>query len=225
MPGPGVVRSDFDSEIFGVDFYRVVSNEIGLVRHEIEVLPRERLIVDAKIAADDLGLVAGLGAIGFRKASTLVEFETKPAADTAADPDLSRSLELGSEDLDAHARGFRFQRLMQDVRLDRARTTELMRRWIKNSLAGRRETLAIGRNFCTFSVDRQRMTIDLLSCLDKGQGIGGRLLRSVHAEATARGCTEVRVTTEAENIGAMRLYSAAGFRPVAAWAAMHLVRP
>lgn len=224
MSGPGVVRSDFDSEIFGVDFYRVVSNDIGLVRFAIQELPRERLIVDAKIAADDLDLVAGLDAIGFRKASTLVEFEASTVADATADPGLSRSLELGSEDLGSHASGFRFQRLMQDARIDRARTTELMRRWIANSLAGRRETLAIGRNFCTFSVDEGRLTIDLLSCLDKGQGIGARLLRSVHAEAAARGSNQVRVTTESENIPAMRLYSSAGFRPFAAWAAMHLVR-
>ena len=225
MPGSGVVRSDFDSEIFGVDFYRVVSNEIDLVRSAIEALPEKGVIVDAKFPADVLSLVSGLDDLGFRKVSTLVEFETKPAGDTAGDPALSRSLKLNPEDLEAHARGFHFQRLMQDVRMDRARTVELMRRWITNSLAGRRETLAIGRNFCTFAVVERRMTIDLLSCLDKGQGIGGRLLRSVHAEAAARGCTEVRVTTEAGNIGAMRLYSAAGFRPVAAWAAMHLVRP
>jgi hypothetical protein len=225
VPGSGVVRSDFDSDVFGVEFYRVISNDVELIRSATDALPKEGVIVDAKVPADDMGLVAGLDAIGFRKVSTLVEFETKPAAGSAADPDLSRSLELGSEDLEAHATGFRFQRLMQDVRIDRARTSELMRRWIVNSLAGRRETLAIGRNFCTFSVHDGRLTIDLLSCLDKGQGIGARLLRCVHAEAAARGCTEVRVTTEAENITAMRLYSAAGFRPVAAWAAMHLVRP
>ena len=94
MPSPGVVRSDFDSEIFGVDFYRVVSNEIDLVRSAIEALPEKGVIVDAKFPTDVLSLVSGLDDLGFRKVSTLVEFETKPAGDTAGDPAFSRSLTL-----------------------------------------------------------------------------------------------------------------------------------
>ena len=101
---------------------------------------------------------------------------------------------------------------------------ELMRRWITNSLAGRREVLAIGRNFCSYAVDDARLTIDLLSCPDAGQGVAGRLLTSIHAQAAARSCVEMRVTTEAENIAAMRVYQRAGFVPMQSWAAMHLVR-
>ncbi len=99
-----------------------------------------------------------------------------------------------------------------------------MRRWITNSLGGRREVLAIGRNFCTFAVEGARLTIDLLSCPDAGQGVAGRLLTSIHAEAATRGCTELRVTTEAENVAAMRVYLRAGIVPVRSWAAMHMVR-
>ncbi|MBT8424768.1 MAG: GNAT family N-acetyltransferase [Silicimonas sp.] len=225
MAGPAVERSDFDSDIYGVEFHRVTVADAGRIAEALERLPDTGLIVDAKVPADDLATIDALVGLGFQKASVLVEFGAAPDPDATTDAGAARVLTLSEADLDAHAGAFRFQRLMQDGRVPRGKTEELMRRWISNSLAGRREVIAIGRNFCTYSVADRRLTIDLLSCLDRGRGIAGRLMRAIHAEASTRGCDEVRVTTEAENVTALRVYQAAGFQPVASWAAMHLVRP
>ncbi|MEQ9040545.1 MAG: hypothetical protein RIE24_19560 [Silicimonas sp.] len=224
MGEPAIVRSAFDSDIFGVEFFRVVTPDTAAVVEAVRNLTAERFILDAKFPADELDRAAALDAAGFRKASTLVEFATAPYPRATRDPEQASELRLGDDDLDAHAAGFRFQRFMQDGRIPKAGSEALVRRWIANSLSGRRETLAIGRNFCTFAVDEGRLTIDLLSCLDTGQGMSGRLLACIHAEAASRGCGEVRVSTEAENAPAMRAYVRAGFRPVRSWAAMHLVQ-
>ena len=224
MTGPGIVRSEFDSEIFAVNFFRVVSDDAAVITQAAKALPDGPLIADAKVAAGDFEAISALGAAGFRKISTLVEFAAEPKAGVMAGDGVARQLVLSEGDLEAHAQGFRFQRFRQDPLIPANRSVELMRRWIANSLAGRREVLAIGRNFCSFAVDRNCLTIDLLSCLDAGQGMAGRLLDAIHAEAVDRRCSELRVTTEAENVAAMRVYLRAGFSPVLSWGAMHLVR-
>lgn len=224
MNGCAIVRSEFDSEIFGVEFFRVVGRDPGKIEAELRALPSGPVMVDAKVDADSFDLISCLNGAGFRKASTLVEFSTVPDADATPDPEQSANLILGNGDLDAHANGFRFQRFAQDDRIPKDSVVALMRNWITNSLAGRRKTLAIGRNFCTYTVEGGCLTIDLVSCLDTGQGMTGRLLGALHAEAKARGCREMHVTTEAENVSAMRAYTRAGFKPVRSWVAMHLVR-
>ena len=224
VPDATIVRSEFDSAVFGVPFYRVTATDPAALPAAFQGLPAGPLIVDAKVAADAVDMIGALDSLGFRKASTLVEFAAAPSGDAGQDDDVARMLDLSEADLDEHARGFRFQRFRQDPRLPRERSMALMRQWIANSLGGRREVLALGRNFCTFAVDGGRLTIDLLSCPEAGRGMAGRLMRAVHAEAAARGCGEVRVTTEAENTVAMRVYLRAGFLPVSSWAAMHLVR-
>lgn len=218
---PALERLSFDSEIFGVDFFRVATTDAGQVAALVARL-QVPAIVDAKVSADDKGRIAELDALGFRKVSTLVEFSSSATAGNL-DGDARDHLTLDADDLDEHARGFQFQRFAQDGRIPRERTVEFMRAWIANSLAGRREVVAIGRNFCTYAVQGQRLTIDLLSVVDGGKGIAGRLLKSIRAIAGLRYCAEVRVATEAENIRALRVYIGAGFVPVAGWAAMHLV--
>lgn len=224
MDGAAIVRSEFDSEIFGVGFFRVVRMDGAAVRDALSRLPDRPLIVDAKVPADAFEMIAALDAAGFRRASTLVEFSAVPEPRSGRDTAVARALSLSEDDLDTHAHGFRFQRFRQDARIPAEASVRLMRRWIANSLAGRREVLAIGRNFCTYAVDGERLVIDLLSCPDGGQGMAGRLLEAIEAEAAMRGCRELRVTTEAENVAAMKVYLRAGFRPALAWAAMHLVR-
>ena len=214
---------EFDSEIYGVDFYRALTSDVGLVADAIAAL-QAPTVVDLKLDSSDPNIVDAFAALGFRKASVLVELELKVSSNVVADKEALDRLELKDADLEAHAQGFRFQRFRQDGRLPEAASVRLMRSWIANSLAGRRETCAIGRNFCTFSVAEKRLTIDLLSCIDQSQGVAGRLLDSVHSEAAQRGMSEIRVTTEAENVAALRTYVRAGFRPAKSWAAMHYVQ-
>lgn len=224
MPGTIIELSEFDSDVFGLPFYRVLDADAGAVAEALKGLPSGPAVVDLKLPASDPDETARFAALGFRKASIMVEFEAPPLVSALPDPKLARTCALSGADLTAHAAGFRFQRFRQDGRLPAERSIDLMRRWIANSLAGRRETLAIGPNFCTFSADDTCLTIDLLSCIDQGQGMAKRLLTSFHAEGQARGATILRVTTEAENARAMHSYARAGFVPVRSYVAMHWIR-
>jgi hypothetical protein len=98
-----------------------------------------------------------------------------------------------------------------------------MARWIENSLSGRFKVASIGRNFCTFGLAGDELAIDLLSCLDARQGFATRLLHSLATSAAATGAKRIRVTTEAENLGAVRLYLSCGFFPVRSTVCMHRV--
>jgi hypothetical protein len=224
VAGAPIIHSEFDSGIFGVPFYRVLDAGAAGLAEALDALSGGAVIADAKLPASDLAAAARLSALGFQKASTLIEFGGAPAGGQVPDPDLRHELSLSHEDLASHAQGFRFQRFRQDARIPEARSVTLMERWIDNSLGGRRETVAIGRNFCTFAVSGERLTVDLLSCLDTGQGVAGRLLAALHGIAGARGCRDIRVATEAENLAALRTYLRAGLLPVETWAALHLVR-
>lgn len=216
--------SDFDTEVFGCPFYRLVGSDAARIVEALDALGSGPLMVDAKVSAEDSDLLHALEKAGFHRAATMVEFSATPASGAGPDPEACDSLVLEASDLRSHAEGFRFQRFRQDGRIPVARSVAFMERWIANSISGRRRTLAIARNFCTFSVADGTLTIDLLSCLDTGRGMAGRLLRSVHGIAWRADCREMRVTTEAENARAMRSYTSAGFRPAASHVALHLVR-
>ncbi len=110
MAHPAIVRSDFDSAVFGVEFFRVVRFGAEEISAAVQSLPAGPLIADAKVAADDFDAFAALDRAGFRRASTLVEFGGAPDAHAGMDGDAMRRLTLSASDLEAHARGFRFQR-------------------------------------------------------------------------------------------------------------------
>jgi hypothetical protein len=161
---------------------------------------------------------------GFRRAATMMEL-TAPPSDVSAAAGFTRKLELSTEEMNAHAAGFTFARFAQDSLAPAGAGRRLMAAWITNSLAGRRQVLAEGRNFCTYALDGGELVIDLLSCIDRERGSAARLLAGIRAVAAEASAEIVRVTTEAENIPALRSYLRAGFTPVASRLALHLHHP
>ncbi len=69
------------------------------------------------------------------------------------------------------------------------------------------------------------LVIDLLSCLDEGQGIGKSLVKAVVAECSRLGLKAVEVTTECENTAAWHLYMKCGFQTDVFFGCYHLVEP
>jgi ribosomal protein S18 acetylase RimI-like enzyme len=80
-----------------------------------------------------------------------------------------------------------------------------------------------GRNFCSFRPRERRLSIDLLSVLDKRRGIGRDLVSAVLAEAARRGSGRVEVVTECGNAASWRLYLGCGFRPEGFTDCLHFV--
>lgn len=216
-------HSAFDSEIFGIRFLRVTDPDPQRVA---DALRSEQgpLIVDLKLDAADQKLAADFASVGFRKAAVMVSL-SQPVSPEQTDLKVQTALTLSDQDLLAHAEGFMFQRFRQDPRIDRKSVIHLMTTWISNSLAGRRKTVAIGRNFCTYSIAEDTLTIDLLSVLDTGRGIGLQLLMAIQMAAKAATASTLHVTTEAENSRALGLYVRAGYVPVSSSLALHWVRP
>lgn len=222
MVDQALVHSSFDSEIFKMRFLRVVDPNPTKVLEELES-ENGPIIVDLKIDAFNQKKITEFLRLGFRKSTTLITL-LRPVDSAAVDPEATRKIFLSDTDLTDHAKGFIFQRFKQDPAFSSQIITHFMRTWVKNSLGGRRDTLAIGKNFCTFYTDRDTLKIDLVSVLDRGQGIGKRLLSSVMAVAAQKGLSNLEVTTEAENTHALRLYIQSGYVPNASWVALHLVR-
>ena len=97
--------------------------------------------------------------------------------------------------------------------------------WIRNSLTGgRKQVVHVGTDFCTLAVKDGIASIDLVSVLRHGRGIGRELVAGAVCWARERDAKELFVTTECENTRAWRLYMRAGFLPARFTAAFHLVR-
>jgi len=217
--------SAFDSAIFGLRFLRVTAFDVSALADEIAAEPYDvPLVIDAKIPASDSATIDALRGLGFEKAATMVELSWQARALHIDLPHVETELQLSADDLTAHAEQFIYQRFYQDPRISRSATVKLMHTWIANSLGGRRKSVSMGRNFCTYALNDDRVTIDLLSCIDRGQGIAAQLLVAVQGIAVQTGLPAVHVTTEAENMVALKTYVRAGFVPCATAVALHFVR-
>jgi GNAT superfamily N-acetyltransferase len=64
----------------------------------------------------------------------------------------------------------------------------------------------------TFEVRGDSLEIATINALDRYRGIGTMLIEAVRAEAKRLGCHQVTLTTNNDNIGALRFYQRRGFR-------------
>jgi RimJ/RimL family protein N-acetyltransferase len=216
----------FDSDVFGVPYYRVTLIDAPELADELaERQSHGPLIADAKLAAGDVEQEGRFTRLGFRRVSTQHRLIAKCAEDngTLDTVQMSDRLALDPADITAHAASFRFSRFFQDPMVPPEDALRFMETWISNSLNGRRKVVAIGRNFCTYHERDAAIEIDLLSCLDRKQGIAARLLAAVREIAFSEGLPAVHVVTEGENAPALRTYASAGFGLSEALLAMHLV--
>ena len=147
--------------------------------------------------------------------------ETVPASSAE-----SRShLELQPDVLREHARHFQTDRFALDVCLPLERHDRLFEVWMRNSLSGRKHSVAArGNNFVPFREDGEETKIDLVSMLDKGKGIGTDVINAVLLHAQRRGKRCVRVVTECENVAAIGLYVKTGFIASCYYTVLHFVR-
>lgn len=225
---PCIERMGFDSDAFALPFYRVQRIDRERLADEVENLKAAPgpLVVDAKVAAEDIQSAQLLMLLGFRKICTqftLVHrlLETHPAKDVRID----RELVLEDATIWEHAGNFRYDRFSLDPLLPGDGRRRLYFKWIKNSLTGRTKLVAyLGQEFCSFSEGGEGVVIDLLSVLCPRRGIGARLMDAVTSYARLKGYKHVTVTTECENKPGWRLYLQRGFQVSGFVSVFHLGR-
>lgn len=224
--GGALERQAFDSEAFGFPWYRVVDVAAPALAAEVAGLESAGpYAIDAKLPAEALDQARLLQGLGFRRICT--QFELRhPLAATQAVPgvEFSDQLALPDDLLWRHAGNFTSDRFSQDPLLPEQGVRTLYRRWIGNSLAGRKRVAHDGRNFCTYAERPDGWSIDLVSVLDPGRGIGARILAALVARAGGRGAPSFSVVTECENRAAWRLYLKSGFAPARFVSVFHKVR-
>lgn len=228
MVSSALQLQEFDSEVFRVPFYRLKLFDRSRFRKEIERITRDpQVMADAKIPSSDLAWSFDLLEAGFRKVCTQVEFIS--SGPPLGRPDGGAVIEdvvtWDDHIVRRHALHFEYDRFSLDPYIKREDIIELYFRWIKNSLSSPViKIAAIGTNFCSFKVVNESVRIDLMSVLDKRQGMGKRLLQSVLSWAEHNGDKSVLVTTECENAAAWKLYTSQGFRVNEYYSCFHLVK-
>jgi GNAT superfamily N-acetyltransferase len=209
-----IAEQAFDTQIFGVPFFRVVALDLPALGKELtSLLRRPPLIIDAKIPANAHDATRILHGFGFHTVCTQIALVHRlfPVPDHPPAVSFARSSDMSEMAIRAHVENFRSDRFSLDFRIDRAARDNLYAAWIRNSIGGRAQLALYGANFCSFREGCDVLTIDLLSVLDKRRGIGRNLVNAVLAVARGRGVRAVQVVTECGNEAAWRLYLSCGF--------------
>jgi len=224
-----VTRHPFDEGIFGVPYLRIPEPAAEGVEEAFRaaLAGLAAAKADARAPARDRPTHARLVDLGFHRVCTQVTFEASPAA-PVVDEAIARAdrWPLSDDEIAAHARGFTASRFAQDVKTEPALAERWIAAWLRNSLTGRRQVVALGPDVVTFALpdDDGVLIIDLVSVLRRGRRHGRRLVAYLRGLATTLGARAVRVSTEAENVAAQRLYTGQGFALTAARACFHFTR-
>jgi GNAT superfamily N-acetyltransferase len=222
-----LARQSFDSEAFGLDFYRVTRFCYPDLSRDLASLTVP-FMADAKLPAQDIAGSKALQAVGFRKVCVQATFALELAGwpSSPAAPEPSGRVDLPPELIWAHAANFPFSRFGLDPQVTDAERIAHQRKWLANSMASPDILKFIEggdeRAFVSFKVREEVAAIDLVSVLDPGRGLGSSLLGRLTAWAVSRGLARIEVTTESENIAACLFYQKNGFRLARAAVAFHL---
>jgi len=220
-----LTRQDFDSEAFGLDYYRVTRFDYDVLAGELASLPSP-LMADAKLPAQDVSGSKQLQILGFRKICvqpTFVADLSGMSGAAAGEP--QGALELNQSELYAHAANFQFNRFGLDPQITDGERIEHQRRWIFNSMASSEILKFLDQGaFVSFKLRDSVVVIDLVSALPSARGRGSLLLGRLKTWAAFKGCTRVEVTTESENVLACLFYEKNGFRLAGAAVAFHMRR-
>ena len=223
-----LIASAFDEVAFEVPYYRVSDAMHPDLADAMASMALPPVIVDAKVASDDLAGARRLVALGFRMVCMQVTLGLDASA-VSGGPfpgvEIASPSTMEPTVLSAHVRNFRYDRFALDFRLPAKGRARLYSAWLANSLSGRDGVMSArdGANVCTFRVNRYELTIDLLSVLEGGRGIGTRLLAAVADYAGQQAARLVTVTTECENVPAWRLYQKSAFLPLGYTKVFHYV--
>ena len=128
-----IAAQAFDTQIFGVPFFRIVALDLPALREELPpLLRRPPLIIDAKIPANAHDAARFLHGFGFRTSCTQIALTHRlcPVPDCPSAVRFASSIDLPELTIRAHAENFRSDRFSLDFRIDRAARENLYAAWI-----------------------------------------------------------------------------------------------
>ncbi len=220
-------RTPFEEPFLGAACYNLM---LPIEPSDLVALSMARgdtpIFASAKIDASDDKMARTLGQLGFRRICTqiLLHVHSDSLPGTAGDVRISGRLDLDPVDVRAHGLQLDSGRFRQDPLVPTEAAINLYTAWVRNSTGGAKRVASINRNFVSFEDSAPIRRIDLVSVLDKGVGIGVKLLTAIIEDARRRGLEEVKVVTDRDNLTALRTYRAVGFQPERSLAVLHLLR-
>ena len=221
-----IAEQIFDTQIFGVPFFRIVTLDLPMPGDELPALLRRHpIIIDAKFPATAHEATHFLHGLGFRTVCTQIALahHLREVPDCVPAVSFASSMDMSETMIRAHVENFRSDRFSLDLRIDRAARDNLYAAWVRNSTGGHARLALHGGNFCSFKEGCDTLTIDLLSVLYKRRGIGRNLIIAVLGLARGHGMRAVQVVTESGNEAAWRLYLSCGFAVAGFINCMHYV--
>ncbi|MEH6949323.1 GNAT family N-acetyltransferase [Bacillus sp. JJ634] len=126
---------------------------------------------------------------------------------------------------------FQFSKFTEDPELAKRGGSQVYQQWLINAFGKQDKFYALSKNgngdingFVLYSYSENACVIELIAVSQKETkgGIGTSLFKAVEYEAYQRGCDEVRVGTQARNIGAINFYHKVGCKQVGCHQVYHL---
>ncbi len=221
-------RLDFESDLLGVGVFRLpdapaladAAAVAGIVR---DLAAAGCWLAMTRVPESDRAKADALTAGGFRAIETLLILEC-PLADTTMEMPAGINVAApadGEACADVAHAAFHMDRLHRDPDVPDAVADTVRRAWVMNDVGGRADATFVskdggkitGFNACLrgdgFAV------IDLIAVApgQQGKGLGGKLVEASLAHYAGR-VPMLRVGTQADNTVSVRMYEAAGFKPV-----------
>lgn len=203
--------------------------------------------VYAKVPTDQPGDVLALTSMGLSVVDTTLQFACASGAVMALATE--QSAHAGRADVadiswagegdvaavaDIAASSFQWSRFHLDAHLDLGLADHLKAEWARNLAAGRRgvgclvakrwhEPVGFLGVLAIEDSTPSQAVIDLIAVAPQHRGsrVGRRLVAELAAWSLTNGLAEIRVGTQATNIGSVRFYESLGFRLVASHYVMH----
>jgi GNAT superfamily N-acetyltransferase len=218
-------RNLFDETFLGMACYHLVAPIEPSDLAALNAARREASIfASAKLNESDEETASALGEFGFRRIcrQLLLRAHLAGASRGASDVPITDRLHLHPADVLAHAAQLDGGRFRQDPVIETAAAIDLYAAWVRRSTSGAKRIASIDRNFVSFEDRAGVRWIDLVSVLDKRQGIAVKLLHAIIEDARRSGLQQVKVVTDSGNIPALQAYRKAGFDPEHSLIVFHL---
>lgn len=246
MSAPCLILQVFDSEVFGLPYYRMTRYDPTALADELDILNREhggaagqppvsgvssaaaKFMADAKLPAEQVDEAKALMGLGFRKVCVQAHFAMDIAAHPPRTPNVEKpsgAVAAAPEVLDMHAANLRRSRFGLDPLLPEALRFAHQRQWLANIMAS--DTVLkffAGNGFVSFTVRNATVAVDLFSVPEQRQGHGSILLDRLKGWCAHQGIPRLLVTTECENTPACLFYEKNGFRLAGTSTVFHLLQ-
>lgn len=219
-----IAWSRFDSELLGLDWYRLQTPDSVGLADDLDRLAGRHFWLDARVSQMDREVTDILTQRGGRLICDQLGFAADLSQPAASDDEVTVSsrLLMPEEILERHAANFSYSRFARDPRLPADAAIRLYRSWWETSLGGAKLVSHTGDGaVCTFRIAEGTVEIDLVSILDKRQGLGRRVVRKAMEYGWNNGARRITVRTEADNPAAL-LYAALGMTQMQSWHLIHL---